>query len=94
MQLMQFNWFLDQGLIRFDAHARRLEIDYSRYHAVVGNLLEEVLAIQHAGDLARARAFMDRWTGWSADLHEVIAAAIRDSQRFRYVLLRYGALGE
>lgn len=94
MQLMQFNWFLDQGLIRFDERARRLEIDYSRYHSVVDSLLEEVLAIQYAGDLVRARAFMERWTGWRPDLHDVIAATIRDSQRFRYVLMRYAVLGE
>jgi hypothetical protein len=94
MQLMQFNWFLAHGLLSFDRKTKRLGIEYGRYGQVVGELLAEVLAIQQSGDQARAAAFMDRWTEWRRDLHEVLARRMRDSARYRYVLVRYGALGE
>jgi hypothetical protein len=94
MQLMQFNWFLENGLIRFDPATARLDVDLDRYQDTVTALLREVLAIQYAGDPARARAFVERWTGWNEDVHEVIARRIRDSLEFRYGIVRYGALGE
>lgn len=94
MQLMQFNWFLAKGLLSFDRNTQRLAIDYDRYPDVVRELLAEVLAIQQAGDQMRAAAFMDEWTGWRDDLHEVIGQGMRDNARYRYVLMRYGALGD
>ncbi|MGD8573924.1 MAG: NUDIX hydrolase, partial [Gammaproteobacteria bacterium] len=60
MQLMQMNYFLDHGLLSFDSTTGKLSIDYSRYHAVVGAMLKEVLAIQSAGDPARAADFVKR----------------------------------
>jgi len=94
MQLMQFNWFLERGLITFDPAAQRLSVDFDRYQATITDLLREVLAIQHAGDATRARQFVERWTAWTDDVHEVIAARIRDSLKFRYAIVTYGALGE
>jgi hypothetical protein len=94
MQLMQFNWFVENGLLRFDPATGRLDIDFERYQDTVTALLREVLAIQYAGDPARARAFVERWTRWNDDVHEVIARRIRDSLEFRYAIVRYGALGE
>lgn len=91
MQLMQFNWFVDRGLLTFDPKAGHLTIHYEKYHDVVASLLEEVLAIQHAGDLGRAETFMDRWTGWTPELHEVIAKKRRESLQFRSVIVRYAA---
>lgn len=94
MQLMQFNWFLDRGLLSFDAKSGLLSIHYERYDEVVASLLKEVLAIQHAGDKERAEAFMDRWTTWAPELHEVIAKKRRESLQFRFLNVTYSALGE
>jgi hypothetical protein len=91
MQLMQFNWFLEHGLITFDPQAGLLSIHYDRYPDVVTSLLREVLAIQHAGDRTRAEAFMQRWTAWTPDVHEVIAGKRRASLGFRYVIVTYAA---
>jgi hypothetical protein len=93
MQLMQMNWFLDRGLLRFDADTQRLSVHYDRYHDVVGGLLKEVLALQHAGDKAAADRFIERWTRWDADLHEVLAARMRATETSRYRLVRYASLG-
>ena len=94
MQLMQWNWFLDRGVLSFDQASGRMRIDYGKYHAAVEALLREVMALQEAGDPARAAAFIDRWGSWDDNLHGRIAAAIRDQQRYRYTLYQYGALGE
>ncbi len=94
MQLMQFNWFLDRGVLRFDAGDGRLAIDYGRYHEAVEALLREVLAVQDAGDPKRAAAFVDRWDNWDEALHGRIAKAMRDRQKYRYRLFTYAALGE
>ena len=92
MQLMQFNWFLEHGLITFDPQAGLLSIHYERYPEVVTSLLREVLAIQHAGDRQRAEAFMQRWTAWTPDVHEVIAGKRRASLGFRYVIVTFTAI--
>ncbi|HEY6816930.1 MAG TPA: hypothetical protein VI168_15445, partial [Croceibacterium sp.] len=94
MQLMQFNWFLDRGVLVFDAASGRLSIDYARYHNAVSALLREVLAIQDAGDPARSDAFIRRWSSWDEALHGRVAAALREQQRYRYRLFTYGVLGE
>jgi hypothetical protein len=94
MQLMQFNWLRDRGVLRFDAASGRLSIDYARYHPAVEALLREVLAIQDAGDQSRSDAFIQRWAGWDEELHGRIAKTMRDNQRYRYRLVTYAALGE
>lgn len=94
MQLMQFNWFLDRGALRFDPASATLSIDYGRYHEAVESLLREVLALQDAGDPARAEAFITRWSRWDEELHGRIAEKMRDQQRYRYRLITYSALGE
>lgn len=93
MQLAQFNFFLDRGLVSVDA-AGRLVLHPERYPPVVRELLAEVMELQLAGDPAAAEAFFTRWTEWRDDLHEPLAAGLREAQGTRYRLVRYGALGE
>ncbi|MEZ5959076.1 MAG: hypothetical protein R3C30_01440 [Hyphomonadaceae bacterium] len=90
MQLIQWNWFLEHGVLRFENG--RLRIDYRRYPAAVTSLLREVLAIQRAGDNAAANAFVTRWTTWQPELHEVIAQRMRESERNRFTIVTYEAL--
>jgi hypothetical protein len=94
MQLMQMNFFLEGGLLRFDAAGGRLRIEYARYPAVVASMLEKVLAIQAAGDKAAADAFIDRYDAWTPELHERLGQAMRATERYRYRLVKYQALGE
>lgn len=94
MQLMQMNFFLERGLLLFDSDQQSLAIDYSRYHEVVGDLLNRVLEIQLAGDRNAAAAFVDLYSGWDDNIHEVLAQRLRDTARFRYRLVRYAGLGE
>ncbi len=94
MQLIQFNWFLDKGLIVADPKTARLTIHYDKYAETVTSLLREVLALQHNGDKAAAAAFFDKWTNWTPEFHEKLAARIRDAQGARFRIVKYAALGE
>ena len=94
MQLIQFNWFLDKGLLEADPKTARLKIHYDKYPQAVSSLLAEVLKLQQEGDKAAAAAFFDKWTQWRPELHDKLAARIRDAQGARWRIVRYGALGE
>lgn len=92
MQLIQWNFFLDNGLLSFDPASGLLSIDYDQYHLVVTRLLREVLEIQRAGDPTAAAAFVKRHTDWRQDLHEVVATRLRNQASYRYRNVSYGAL--
>jgi hypothetical protein len=94
MQLIQFNWFLEHGLIEADPKTARLKINYDKYPETVTSLLQEVLKLQYEGDKTAAAAFFDRWTKWTPELHEKLAARIRDAQGARFRIVTYAALGE
>ncbi|HEX8688221.1 MAG TPA: hypothetical protein VF654_17035, partial [Pyrinomonadaceae bacterium] len=94
MQLMQWNYFLENGLLSFDRDTKRLRIDYERYPEVAGKLLARVLEVQHQGDKAAADRFIEQYARWDEDLHGAVAAAIRGRQRHRFRLFKYAALGE
>jgi len=91
MQLAQFNFFVEQGLLTFDASSK-LEIHFERYRDTVTALLREVLALQAAGDKTRAAAFFDRWGAWTTERHEPLAARVRSVQGARYRIMQYAAL--
>jgi hypothetical protein len=90
MQLMQMNFFLDRGVLKFDPATARLSIDYDKYHDAVRDLLRQVLAIQDGG--SGAEAFIARWGSWDDNLHGRIAANIRAQQRTRYRLFEYAEM--
>jgi Zincin-like metallopeptidase len=92
MQLMQWNFFLENGLLTFENG--KLRIHYDKYHSVVSKLLAKVLEVQYNGDKAAADRFIDQYTTWRDDLHGVIAKNIRDQVRYRFRLFKYAALGE
>jgi hypothetical protein len=94
MQLMQWNFFLENGLLSFDQSAKTLRIHYDKYHEVVGKMLEKTLAVQYEGDKAAADKFIDQYTMWDDKLHGVVAANIRAQQRYRFRLFKFATLGE
>jgi hypothetical protein len=94
MQLMQFNYFLEKGLLSWDPAQKALAIRYERYPETVAGLLREVLAVQAAGDKPASDRFIERYTAWQDDLHGVLAANMRAKQPYRFRLVRYAALGD
>ena len=94
MQLMQWNFFLENGLLSFDPASNTLRIHYDKYHDVVGKMLRKTLDVQYQGDKAAADQFIDQYSKWDENLHGAIAKNIRDQQRYRFRLFKYAALGE
>lgn len=94
MQLMQWNFFLENGLLTFDRATGRMRVHYDKYHDTVKKLLTKVLDIQYQGDKAASDRFIDQYTTWDENLHGVVAKNIRDQQRYRFRLFKYAALGE
>jgi hypothetical protein len=94
MQLMQWNFFMENGLLEFDKQSGKLKINYDKYHGTVARLLAKVLEVQYQGDKAASDRFIEQYTTWDENLHGVVAKNIRDQQRFRFQLFKYAALGE
>jgi hypothetical protein len=94
MQLMQWNFYLENGLLSFDRQSQRLVIHYDKYHDVVKKLLEKVLEVQYQGDKTASDRFIEQYTTWKDDLHGVVAKNIRDQQQYRFRLFMYAALNE
>lgn len=92
MQLMQMNYFLENGLL--ESRPDGLHIHYEKYPEVVGKLLREVLSIQRAGDKAASDRFIEKYTRWDDALHGALAAKMRAQQKYRYTLVKYAALGQ
>lgn len=94
MQLMQWNFFMENGLLAFEQATGKLKINYDKYHGTVGKLLTKVLEVQYQGDKAASDRFIEQYTTWDENLHGVVAKNIRDQQRYRFQLFKYAALGE
>jgi hypothetical protein len=94
MQLMQWNFFMENGLLTFDKATGKLKINYDKYHSTVGKLLAKVLEVQYEGDRAASDRFIEQYTTWDESLHGVVAKNIRDQQRYRFQLFKYAALNE
>lgn len=94
MQVMQWNFFMENGLLTFDKPTKRLTINYEKYHETIGKLLAKVLDVQYQGDKTAADKFIEQYSNWDENLHGAIAKNIRDTQKYRFRLFRYAALGE
>ena len=94
MQVMQWNFFMENGLLEYDGKSQRLEINYDKYHETVGKLLTKVLDVQYQGDKAAADKFIERYSKWDENMHGAIAGNIRAQQKYRFRLFKYAALGE
>ncbi len=94
MQLMQWNFFLENGLLTFDPGSKTMHVHYDKYHDVVKKMLAKTLEVQYQGDKAAADRFIEQYTTWDENLHGAIAKNIRDQQRYRFRLFKYAALGE
>jgi hypothetical protein len=94
MQLMQFNYFMEHGLIELRGDEALLAINYDGYHEVVTELLGEVLQLQYAGDYDAAMAFIERWNYWDDRVHGRLAELMRERARYRGTMVRYQILEE
>jgi len=94
MELMQFNYFMQNRLIAFDKATGTISIDYARFHDVVAAMLREVLALQYQGDKPATDAFIARYAVWDDDLHGVIGKKMLAAEKYKRWLVDYTALGQ
>lgn len=92
MELMQFNYFMAQGVITFDAKSGRLAVHEEKFPAAVAALLRDVLEIQAEGDVKKAEAYITKWTEWKPDLHERLAEAMRSTETSRFPCVTFELL--
>ncbi|MCU0681452.1 MAG: hypothetical protein MUF34_04190 [Polyangiaceae bacterium] len=69
---LQINRFLEAGAARFDAASGRFTIDYDKLTAAVSDLTRDLCMVQHAGDKAKAEA----WLASQGTMSEPIKAAL------------------
>ena len=55
-------------------------------------MLGDVLNIQQQGDSQRAGEFIEKYISWTPELHDRLAERLRNSSRYRFVMVRYKAL--
>jgi hypothetical protein len=87
--LMEFNWFLDQGLLVYEDGS--LMIRWERHAEAVTGMLRKILEIQDTGSKAAAAAFIEQYSRWD-ERHDRLATAIRAAERYRYARPTYGLL--
>jgi hypothetical protein len=94
MQLMQWNFFLENGLLSFDPQTKKLNIHYDKYHDVIAKMLAKTLEVQYQGDKAGADRFIEQYAKWDENLHGAVAKSIRDQQQYRFRVFKYAAMNE
>ncbi len=94
MMLMQWNFYMEHGLLAFDGASGTVGIRFEKYHEVIAALMAQILALQSRGDKRAADDFIARYTAWDESLHGVIARKLREVARYRYTIFSFGVLGD
>jgi hypothetical protein len=92
MELMQFNYFMAQGVLAYDATRGKVIVHEEKFHDAVAAMLRDVFEIQAAGDAGKAEAYITKWTTWTPELHEKLAEAMRSSETSRYPCITFELL--
>jgi len=74
-EIMQFNYFVRERAIVWDAAARRYRIDLDRMQASVAPLAQELLEIEATGDAARAQRWFAEYRALPPELEGALKAA-------------------
>ncbi len=59
---MQFNYFTDEGAVRFDERTRKFSIDNAKIKDVVRKLTHELLTLEAEGSYDKAKAILDKYS--------------------------------
>jgi hypothetical protein len=67
-EMMEFNYFAEQGAITHDARTGRYAIDFAKIPGAVASLAKELLEIEATGNRNRAEAWFNKYGTMPADL--------------------------
>jgi hypothetical protein len=71
-EMMEFNYFAEQGAITRDASTGRYAIDFAKFPGAVASLAKELLTIEATGDRGRA----ERWFAKYGTMPAALKAAL------------------
>jgi hypothetical protein len=74
-EMMEFNYFSEQGAITRDASSGRYVIAFDKMAAVIASLAKELLEIEARGDRNRAEQWFKKYDLMPAELKSALAAA-------------------
>jgi hypothetical protein len=72
-EMMEFNYFVEQGAITKDAATGRYAIDYAKFPVAVASLAKELLEIEATGNRDRAEAWFKKYGTMPADLQAALS---------------------
>ena len=67
-EMMEFNYFVEQGAITRDARTGRYAIDFAKFPVAVASLAKELLTIEATGDRGRAERWMTKYGAMPPEL--------------------------
>jgi hypothetical protein len=72
-EIMQFNYYVEQGAIRRDPASGLYVIDFEKMPAAIASLAKELLEQEATGDRARTDAWFKKYGGMPAELNALLA---------------------
>jgi hypothetical protein len=72
-EIMQFNYYVEQGAIRRDSASGLYVIDFEKMPAAIASLAKELLEQEATGDRARTDAWFKKYGGMPAELSALLA---------------------
>jgi hypothetical protein len=71
--MIQYNWFKDQGAIVHDPATDRYTVVLDKMPAAVKSLTSELCMLQARGDFDAAQAFVDKWGAVPTEVERIVA---------------------
>ena len=71
-EMMEFNYFVEQGAITRDARTGRYAIDFAKFPGAVASLSKELLTMEATGNRARAEGWMSKYGTMPAALQAAL----------------------
>jgi hypothetical protein len=73
-EMMEFNYFLEQGAIAFDPKIAKYAIDFTKMPQAIATLAKELLEIEATGDRNRAEQWFKKYDSMPAELKSALAS--------------------
>jgi hypothetical protein len=73
-EMMEFNYFVEQGAITFDSKTGKYAIDFTKMQAAIASLAKELLEIEATGDRNRAEQWFKKYDSMPSELKSALAS--------------------
>lgn len=73
-EMMEFNYFVEQGAITFDSKTGKYAIDFTKMQTAIASLAKELLEIEATGDRNRAEQWFKKYDSMPSELKSALAS--------------------